>query len=187
MTAARRLASAVLLCVVGAGLALWAVTRTWSVVVTLRTGLPELRHESSGTDSAPLVLGLALVGLAGAGALLATRGVARRVLGALLMLAGAGMAVSAVAGRAGIDEGAGAAATAWAVLCAAGGMLVLAGGWQAVRHGHEWPGMGARYERNVTAAPVGSVASGDDSAGDGPVDARSAWDALDRGHDPTAR
>ncbi|WP_067498255.1 Trp biosynthesis-associated membrane protein [Actinoplanes sp. TFC3] len=179
MSPARRLALTVLLCAAGAGLALWGITRTWAVVVTVRSGLPELRHESSGSESAPLVLGLALVGLAGAGALLATKGLARRVLGALLLLAGAGIVISTVAGRSGLDLGATGAATAWAVLCGAGGLLVLAGGWLALRYGHEWPGMGARYERKVTAAPAVTEA--------GPVDSRAAWDALDRGDDPTEK
>ncbi|AGL15592.1 Trp biosynthesis-associated membrane protein [Actinoplanes sp. N902-109] len=180
MSAGRRLAATVLLCAAGAGLALWGITRTW--LVTVRTGITEIRHDSSGTESAPLVLGLALVGLAGAGALLATRGVARRVLGALLMLAGLGTAVSAIIGRAGLPGG-GAKATTWAVLCVLGGILVLTGGWWAVRHGHEWPGMGARYDRTVAPAASSPPSAAD---GDGPMDARSTWDALDRGQDPTA-
>lgn len=179
-TPGRRLAQAVLLCLAGAGLALWAVTRVWSKSVTARTGLTDLRADHPGTDAAPLVLGLALVGLAGAGALLATRGALRRVLGVLIILAGAGVAVAAVAGRVGLDVGAaGAGATVWPVACVLGGLLVVAGGWSTVRHGHEWPAMGARYERGA-AAPAPAT-------GTGPVDARSAWDALDRGDDPTVK
>ena len=176
----KALGRAVVLCLAGAGLALWAVTRVWSKSVTARTGLTDLRADHPGTDAAPLVLGLALVGLAGAGALLATRGVLRRILGALITLAGAGVVAGTIAGRAGLDIGsAGLGGTAWPVACALGGLLVIAGGWSAVRHGHEWPAMGARYERGATTpAPTG---------GSGPVDARAAWDALDRGDDPTAK
>ncbi|WP_306214576.1 Trp biosynthesis-associated membrane protein [Actinoplanes sp. RD1] len=164
----------------GAGLALWGITRTWSTKVTDRPGLTQLRESHPGTDTAPLVLALALVALAGAGALFATKGVVRRVLGVLIALAGAGTAVAAIVGRAGLELGnAGAGGTVWPIVCVAGGLLVVLGGWWTVRHGHEWPGMGARYERTVTAPAA------DDTTGT--VDARTAWDALDRGDDPTAR
>ncbi|WP_369077182.1 Trp biosynthesis-associated membrane protein [Symbioplanes lichenis] len=180
VTPGRRLAYAVLATAAGAGLVLWGITRTWSTKVTDRPGLTQLRETHPGTDTAPLVLALALVALAGAGALFATKGVVRRVLGVLIAVAGVGVVVATIAGRAGLDIGeAGAGATAWPVVCVAGGLLVVLGGWWTVRHGHEWPGMGARYERTVTA-PVAT----DDT---GTVDARSAWDALDRGDDPTAR
>ena len=177
-TPGRRLGTTVLCCAAGAALALYGITRTWAVEVTARPGLSDLRSVRTGADVVPWVIGLALVALAGGGALLATRGTVRRALGALLALAGAGIGVGAVAGRAGLDTGsAGAGATLWPVLCALGGLLVVAGGVRAVRHGHEWPGMGARYERRPQPAPAGE---------DQRVDTRSAWDALDRGDDPTA-
>lgn len=176
----RKLGVTVLTCAAGAGLALYAITRTWAVEVTTRPGLPELRTARTGTDVAPWVIGLALVALAGAGALVATRGTARRVLGVLLALAGAGVTAGAVVGRAGLEVGsAGAGGTLWPVVCVLGGLLVVAGGWQAARHGHEWPGMGARYERRPQAAPP----TDDDQR----ADTRAVWDALDRGDDPTAR
>ncbi|MEV4708246.1 Trp biosynthesis-associated membrane protein [Actinoplanes sp. NPDC049316] len=170
----------VLCSVAGAAVALFGVTRTWAVEVTTRPGLPELRSTRTGTEVAPWVLALALVALAGGGALLATRGAVRRVLGALLALAGLGVVAGAITGRAGLDVGAaGAGGTVWPVACVAGGLLVLAGGWSALRHGHEWPGMGARYERRPQEAPAAPE--------DQRVDTRAAWDALDRGDDPTAR
>jgi len=42
--------------------------------------------------------------------------------------------------------------------------------------------MGARYERRGTAGPATADADVDQR-----VDTRAAWDALDRGDDPTAR
>jgi uncharacterized membrane protein (TIGR02234 family) len=192
-TASRRLGVAVLLCVAGAAVALYGITRTWAVEVTVRPGLPELRSSRTGTDVAPWVIALALVALAGGGALLATRGLARRVLGGLLAVAGAGVAVGAILGRVGLDVGAaGAGGTLGPVACVAGGLLVLAGGWSALRHGHEWPGMGARYERRPQGTPPAAAgdhqAGTDDRAGtDQRVETRAAWDALDRGDDPTAR
>ncbi|MEU7902448.1 Trp biosynthesis-associated membrane protein [Actinoplanes sp. NPDC049118] len=179
MSAGRRLTAAVLLCVAGAACALYGVTRTWSELVTERPGLSALRTVRTGADLEPWVVGLALVALAGAGALPATRGLPRRVLGALIALAGLGVAAGAIAGRAGLEAGsAGAGATFWPVVCVAGGLLILLGGLSAARYGHEWPAMGARYERRAAPAPPDT---------DQRVDTRAAWDALDRGDDPTAR
>lgn len=182
MGSGRRLAYAVLLCLAGAGSALYGVTRTWSVRVTARPGLSDLRETTTGADVEPWVIGLALVALAGVGALLATRGLARRVLGGLLTITGAGVAAGAIVGRVGLDVGtAGAGGTIWPVVCVAGGLLIVLGGLSAARHGHEWPGMGARYERR----PAQQRPAIDDV--DQRVDTRLAWDALDRGDDPTAR
>ena len=183
MTPGRRLGATVLLCATGAGLAVHGVTRTWSEIVTARPGLSSLRDTRTGAELEPWVIGLALVALAGAGALLATRGLARRVLGGLLTVVGAGVAAGAVAGRAGLDVGAaGAAATFGPVVCVLGGGLIVLGGLSAARSGHLWPAMGARYERRG-AAPADAEQAGVDQR----VDTRAAWDALDRGDDPTAR
>ena len=82
--------------------------------------MSDLRTARTGADVEPWVVGLALVALAGTGALLATRGWLRRVLGGLLALAGLGVAAGAVAGRAGLDSGAaGAGGDVWPVACVA--------------------------------------------------------------------
>src|SRR5690606_8421929 len=70
----RQLAVAMLCCVAGAGLAAFAATRTWSVETTARGPLPGLRAAHTGGELLPWLPALALAGLAGAGALLATRG-----------------------------------------------------------------------------------------------------------------
>jgi hypothetical protein len=176
--------------------------------VTARPGLPDLRASTTGAQAQPWLIALALIALAGTGALLATRGVARRLLGGLIAVAGLGVAVAAVAGRLGVDPGAaGAGATAWPIACVLGGALVVLAGVGAARHGHEWPAMSSRYERRPVPPPgtglsAGSQPSpaagpgderkhepaGDDApAGPDPVDTRAVWDALDRGEDPTAR
>jgi uncharacterized membrane protein (TIGR02234 family) len=178
-------------CLVGAGLALYALTRVWSVQVTVRPGLSDLRTARTGGAELPWLPALALVVLAAAGALPAVRGVARRALGVLLVLAGAALAVGAVAARVGLDAGtAGVAAALWPVTAVAGGVLVALGGWWTAWHGHRWPAMGARYERRTApvaqrAAPASKPAEGSGTA-QAPVDTRVAWDALDRGEDPTA-
>jgi uncharacterized membrane protein (TIGR02234 family) len=217
----RRLAYASIACLAGAGLAVYAATRVWSVEVTPRPGLSDLRADTTGADAQPWLVALALIALAGPGALLATRGVVRRLLGALIALAGLGVAVAAVTGRVGLDPGAaGAGATVWPVACVLGGALVVLAGVDAARRGHEWPAMSSRYERHPVPPPragsadgsgpspaagrrgAGGPARGDEpatgltgSAGDAgrtpseeaPVDTRAAWDALDRGDDPTVR
>jgi uncharacterized membrane protein (TIGR02234 family) len=201
-------------CLAGAALAAYAVTRTWSLQVTPRTGMSDLRTARTGADAEPWVVGLALVALAGTGALLATRGVVRRVLGGLLALAGAGVAAGAIVGRAGLDAGsAGAGAVVWPAVAVAGGVLVALGGAAAARLGHRWPTMSARYDRKPIAAssaqpvapapraasPSASNAPGDQTPAGKPVggravesealepaDHRLVWEALDRGEDPTA-
>jgi hypothetical protein len=157
MSARREISIAVLLSAAGAGLALFAATRTWWVEVVPRPApLPATRTAHDGGDLLPA---LALVGLAGAGALVATKGRARRWLGVLLLLNGAGVAAGGAVGLAD--------ATGWPLACVAGGVLLAAGGAFAAVRGARWPSLGTRYER----APV----------------ATSDWDALDRGEDPTLR
>jgi uncharacterized membrane protein (TIGR02234 family) len=201
MTSARQLGLSVLACLAGAGLSIYAATRVWSVDVTVRPGLSELRATTTGAAREPWVVGLALVALAGAGALLATRGTPRRVLGGLLTLAGAAVAVGAILGRAGLDPGAaGAGGTFWPVAAAVGGAIIAVGGLAAARHGHRWPTMSSRYERRPVqpaetdlAATAAPLATAGPKRGETleqnptPIDTRAAWDALDRGDDPTMR
>jgi uncharacterized membrane protein (TIGR02234 family) len=173
-------------CLLGAALSLYAITRTWSVHLTPRTGMSALREARTGTDLEPWVTALAVAALAGTGALLATAGRLRRALGVVLALAGAGVLIGAVLGRAGLDPGsAGAGATFWPIACGAGGLLIAMGGVTAARQGHLWPRMSARYDRN----PVPPSRSAADTPLDSSVpaaDHRATWDALDRGDDPTA-
>lgn len=171
MNPARALGTSVLACLAGAGLALWAITRVWSVRITERPGLSSLRDTTSGAAQQPWVAGLAVAALAGAGALLATRGVVRRVLGVLLTVIGVAVAAGMIAARAGLAGG----SVAWPVLGVLGGAVIALGGLIAARSGHQWPVMGARYERATGPGPAE------------PADTRATWDALDHGVDPTDR
>jgi len=204
----------VIACLAGAGLALYAATRTWSVEVIERPGLSDLRAPTTGAAHEPWLAGFALVALAGAGALLATRGLPRRMVGGLLAAAGAAVAVGAVAGRATLDPGAtGAGATIWPIACAVGGATIVVGGLTAARHGHFWPTMGSRYDRSSVPPPParpGGHTGPSAAAGPGrdepspepgdppatrpldtrpldthPLDTQAAWNALDCGIDPT--
>ncbi|MFU8854248.1 Trp biosynthesis-associated membrane protein [Micromonospora sp. SL1-18] len=174
----RELTYAVLLCLAGAGLALWAVTRSWSVEVTARGSLPPVRHARTGADLLPWVSALALVGLAGGGAVLATRGRVRRLLGGLLTLVG--LAVAAGGGYGMTAALGGGVGRQWPALVLVGGLIAAVGGAFTALRGGAWPAMGARYERQ--ARPSGRADAGRPAVERG---TRDAWEALDRGEDPT--
>jgi hypothetical protein len=166
VTPKRSFGAALAGCVVGASLALFAGSRTWETTTKARPApLPPSQLAHSGNSLAPWLLALSLVGLAGAGALLATRGAARRVVGAVVALAGAGVVVAAARGFA--------YTLGWPFVGLIGGLGVLACGVLAIRFGGTWPAMGARYER------------GRQTPKDRPVTEVTMWDDLDRGVDPT--
>jgi uncharacterized membrane protein (TIGR02234 family) len=196
MGARRGLATAVALLAVGGALTLVVVQATWvhvsssgAVVSTHSLDAVVVNLDVKGGDAVPVLVPIALFGLAGIVGLVATRGWLRRVVGVLMMLAGLStMALSiallvdpaaVVAGalrRASLDPGLGGAvhvsvAALWPLLAVLGGALVLAGGLLAVVGSRDWPAMGARFE-----APTRSSRAGR------PVD---PWTALDRGQDPT--
>jgi LPXTG-motif cell wall-anchored protein len=147
---------AVAACVVGAGLAL-------TEVMSARPApLPPVHELKTGSALAPWLPALGLVALAGAGALLATRGLVRAAVGVLLLFCGFGL----IAGAAGHLPG------GWPVATALGGLLVAGAGGLTLVRGRRWPALGTRYER-----PAGAARS--------PQTDAELWDALDRGDDPT--
>ncbi|MEU4481392.1 Trp biosynthesis-associated membrane protein [Micromonospora sp. NPDC023966] len=172
----RELTYAVLLCLAGAGLAFWAVTRTWSVELTARGSLPPARHARTGAELLPWVSALALVGLAGGGAVLATGGRVRRLLGGLLTLLGLGVAAGGGYGLTGSGV-----SRQWPALVLVGGLVLVAGALLTLLRGAGWPAMGARYERRAArpAEPAGANRPAVERG------TRDAWEALDRGEDPT--
>lgn len=206
--ARRQLAIAVIGCLVGAGLALFASAQTWVVEEGLRpVPLPPLGIPRSGSELVPGVPALAYVALAGAGAILATRRRLRTVVGALVSFVGLMMVVllQTALDDTGVD-------LLWVALVAVGGLVVTAAGVFTLRSGARWPGLGARYERPAPAAvdPPGpgpstelaapEPAGGEPAAHPAPaesdrpegaaVDTGSKqhtawWDAIDRGEDPT--
>src|SRR5690349_1869963 len=93
-SAKREAAIALLGCIAGAALTLFAAGRPWAdgqaVQGSLRAPL-----EISGGSLAPVVPALALAALAGALAILATRGAARRVTGFAVAACGIGVVVGA--------------------------------------------------------------------------------------------
>jgi hypothetical protein len=176
--ARRELAYAMIACLAGAGLAVFAATRTWIVEEGYQVApLPPLGLERSGADLVPWLPAVALVGLAGAGAVLATRGVARLIAGVLLSGCGLMVAVGA-APRLGDDS------VLWPAVAGLGGLVLAAAGVLVVLRGRRWPALGARYERRPPGAVDPGARGPDRDTGDATGE---AWAALDRGEDPTDR
>lgn len=204
----RELAVAVLTCTAGALLALACAGRSWRVDLVVRPEpLPVERVGRTGAALLPWLPAVALAALAGGGALLATRGAARRSVGALLVAAGLGIAAGSASfagstGSTGSTGSPGSAGVSWLALAAgAGGLLVAAAGGLALARAHRWPAMGARYERPARSAkpPAAEPSAVEPPAADFPAAEPPAaqppppaahppalWDALDRGEDPTA-
>lgn len=150
MTSSRReMAAAMGLVALGAGVALLGSGRSTG-------GTPGVPAAPGAETGAGAPAALALVALAGGGAMLLVRNRPRVLLGVLLALD----AVALVA--------VGLSPVRWAALL--GGLLVGAGALLAVLRAHRWPQPRRRHD-----APAGRRR-------DSP---RDAWDALDRGEDPT--
>lgn len=179
---------------VGAVAVLVAFGMTWATVVAPVFGGPVHGNMNteialSGRELAPGGSAAGWVALAGVAGLIATRAWGRRLVGAIVGLAGGVAGVTSLTfgltGSAFVDAAVAARGaqpplsvtpTLWWILGAVGGLLILVGGLVAVLRGPSWPGLSGRYERD------GNVV-GTETAG--PISSLAAWDALDRGEDPT--
>ncbi|HEY3087795.1 MAG TPA: Trp biosynthesis-associated membrane protein [Jatrophihabitantaceae bacterium] len=191
MSARARLAGALGLVLLGGAGALLVSGRAWQTVTVSRARpFTDEVVDVSGRTLEPAVAALGVVALAGVVAVLATRGVARRLVGVALAGAGLAMAWPAVAGlrtvsaqrarslvsdartAAGLDPAYPpqvAAHLVWPVLTLLCALAVLAGGIAVALWGDRWLVMSARYE---APAPQRTHAT--------------LWSDLDRGHDPTS-
>jgi Tryptophan-associated transmembrane protein (Trp_oprn_chp) len=149
MTPRREMAVALGLVVVGAAIALVGGSRS--------TGAPPGVPAAPGTTSGSGSTALALVALAGAGAILLVRTWARVTLAVVLAAVAVGLVAT------------GLTPTRWAPLV--GGVLVGLGAIAVVLRARHWPKARSRYD-----APAGARTAAP----------RDTWDALDRGEDPTA-
>jgi uncharacterized membrane protein (TIGR02234 family) len=190
-TGRRELTITVLIALLGGVIAWASAGRSWATGVAGVTP-NTLKVAASGDDLSAGVTALGLTALAGALALFATQRLARRLVGVLLIAAGAGAAVYAFgergashASRVLADKAAAkgfatrsmdAHMTSWWALAAFGGVLVVLAGVAAVVRGATWPGMSSRYENAATKAAARAADTGS---------AKDLWDALDRGEDPT--
>jgi Tryptophan-associated transmembrane protein (Trp_oprn_chp) len=159
----------VVACLAASALVLLASSRVWGEVSVPRPApLGPMLTKRTGSDFASWLPALGAVGLAGAGALVATRGIVRLVVGAVLLVSGVGVVAVALP-----PLGSGASAF-WPVLASLCGLVVAGAGVLALAAGRAWPAMGARYERPAQKAAARKPAS-----------QAELWDALDRGEDPT--
>lgn len=186
-------------------LALGTATQTWAVVAVRALAAP---LPVGGQAAAPAIAPVAVTVLAAAGALSIAGPVARRVLGVVLLLLGAGIAalgipvvvdplaavrgaVTAATGQGGERAVADAVdhvgASAWpAVAVVAGVAVAVTGALVLWRAGH-WPAGGRRYRAQPAAAVPPGSDSGPASSGPDSLDPIDEWDALTRGADPTVR
>ena len=187
-------AGALLLDLVGAAGALLIATQHWQMITTPRPApLHDDVLELSGrtVDSAPTAL--ALVALAGVVAVLATRGVVRRIVGGVLTLAGLALIWRALASAGAVSTRRArslvsdhhptvdvsttiphvATRAVWPALTVVCGVLIVVAGALVAWRGHRWQVMSARYE----AQPTEGV--------DPAKTAATLWTKLDRGEDPT--
>jgi peptidoglycan/LPS O-acetylase OafA/YrhL len=162
--ARRELTVTVLLCAVGALVELLAAGRPWAKV---HGAVATTSY--SGNHVAQAVRPLALVALAGAAALLATRRWGRIAVGILIVAAGAGTAVAAVVAT---DPPGSVHLPAWRIVTVIAAVPVVLAGGAAAARGYRWSVMSARYD-----APGARQRVQDPDV--------ALWDALDRGDDPT--
>lgn len=147
--------------------------------------------EVAGHQAAPAVLALAVVGVAASLATTLSSAWVRFVTGPVLILVGAGSAitalrvhadapaasVSAVAEQTGVSGGGlEAEPTVWPVLAALVAALVLVSGVAVLVFGGRWPRR-SKYQRD--AAATASLPE------DPTEDPAATWDALSRGDDPS--
>lgn len=191
MTARREMTAAIVVCAAGAGLVLIAVGQTWARFTVTEPSLPTLSGAPHGRAIVPLVPALALVGLAGVAAIVATRRRGRWLAGLMLVAAGVGVVVasaraladmsghvrSLAASLAGRSEAVPQAVrtTPWPWLALVGGVLLAVAGVLVVLRGRSWPVMGGRYDTGGRSRPVREQ---------DPLVAM--WESFDNGQDPTA-
>ena len=197
MSPRRELAVSVLLAAAAGALGLLAGSRPWFDLTVVRDfPLPPAEGTVTGGTVSPVVPGLALVVLAAAAGLLATRRWGRVVIGLAVLAAGVGM-LAATAPWLGDVSGTRLQGLAVAVglppgavgdtrrdglllALAAAALAVFTGALTALRS-RRWPALGARYDAPGDAGREGPAARPVTTAGSD----REVWDALDRGEDPT--
>jgi hypothetical protein len=168
MTARRELQLAVLLCLLGSALVLFALSRTWySVAEGQQLTIDAVHTPVRGTHVVAGAQALGWVGLAGVVALAATKRWGRVVIGVLVLAAGVGIVVDVAQARVPY------AASGWAWLTVAGGVVLALSGVLVAVRGRKWAALSPSYD-----APA--LRSDEPPATD-----KAVWDALDRGEDPT--
>jgi uncharacterized membrane protein (TIGR02234 family) len=183
--------------VLGGALLLAAAGRSWATVRSRPApGLPAVVDRVTGATLAPGVTAVGLLALAAVAGLLAVRGLARQLVGLVVLAAGVAALAYAVAGARATPRTDGTVEAVshgpWPWVAALGGALVAVAGALAVVHGRRWSALSGRYERSTAGAdrrgeqPAGGGSPHRPPEG-GPSGGKELWDALDRGEDPTER
>ncbi|HET8960139.1 Trp biosynthesis-associated membrane protein [Nocardioides sp.] len=174
----------------GATIAAVAASKPWVVDTSLPAGSDPLGLVADAGEM-PLALALSLVVLACWGVLLVTRGVVRRVVAGLALVAAVGLAVAVVVGLFTLPDQVQQAfpdgfrrttdtdvieQTAWYWAAAVGALLSVVATALAVRWVGHWPEMGSRYD-----APGGAVAQTPPEE----TSSLDLWKSIDEGRDPT--
>lgn len=175
---------AVVGCAVGGLLVLLTSGRQWAhtTLAANSGGTGSLSVSGHQVSSSIPAVSYALLALAVA--ILASSGFMRRIVGAMVTLVGSLAVVVAIHARGDVsnalsDQEHGAtgiavhaSANGWWVLVVIGGVLAIVAGMATMLRSGAWSGMGEKYDAPTSAPPVrdpGAV----------------AWEALDRGEDPT--
>lgn len=212
----QELTSTLVLGAVGAGLIFLATRQAWAHVrVIPPRPLPASFVSVTGAALVPYADALVLAGLATLAAVLASKGLLRRLSGILLAVIGAGLAASALTlSRAGaiaaannnagpatasagsVTGGTSSASTVPNVAGAAPHVTFVAAGWQAMVIGGAVIMIAAGLAVALRAGRMAVMSSRYDSpAGSAhrpasqqvkPADSASMWEALSRGDDPTS-
>jgi hypothetical protein len=187
MSRRRSPAAAVVSCAVGGLLVLLASGRQWAhATIANASGGGRTPLSATGHVVAPSLPALGLALLALAAAILAAKRLMRRVVGVVIVFVAAATVGVAITARGDVSSAlehrevgaqglaVHASANGWWVVAAIGGLIAVVAGAQTVLRAHQWSGLGAKYD-----APTASTPGKDPAA--------LAWDALDRGEDPTAQ
>jgi len=184
--------TAVVAVAAGALISWWALSRPWLTATEALLGTgdraagglePDLDStikaaqrvvEISGSGMLPAVAAMPVLLLAGIAAVIGSRGWGRRITGGLIAAAAAvivvgtfwALFVDGLDSFAPVDAREVATDTLAPIIGMVGGGIALLGGIVIAVRGPTWPGLGRSYERSSKAP-------------------RDAWEALDRGIDPT--
>lgn len=190
LTSARSLA---LFGLAGALIGLCSATRTWITVDVTSSSVQIPQIVVDGATAAASVTAVCVVVLAGSLALLIAGKVARYIIAAICLLAGAtvitagtgalrdpqAVASTAVAEATGLAQNAGEyALTAWPAVAVIAGVLIVLQAVLVLVFAGRWPAKASKYDRQAAKA---SVEPKDQSSRN-----IASWEQLSQGEDPTA-
>jgi uncharacterized membrane protein (TIGR02234 family) len=185
MTSRRSPAAAVLTCAAGGLLVLLASGRQWAHATIGDVSGGRTSLSATGHVVAPSLPALGLALLALAAAILAAKRLMRRVVGVVIVFVAAATVGVGITARGDVSnalehrevgaQGLAVHATAngWWLVATIGGVVAVVAGALTVWRAEQWSGLGAKYDAPSAPAPTKDPAA-------------VAWDALDRGEDPTA-